>query len=292
MKKYPIYEVGSFKCNAESGEFYVNTFHNHLQTHPFVEEPHRHSSYLLVFFTQGSGTHEIDFDTFEIHPGSFFVLQPGQIHNWNLSDDIDGFIVIYAQEVYNLYFGQKNIADYPFYQLTSNKPKWQLNADQQKQILPYFKSMIAENGNQNKYSMDKMLNLLDCIHIEIARKYAVSEIHATHSYNVKIKQFETQIEKYFRHEKLPSFYASKLSITLKHLNRISNEILGKTATEVVINRVILEAKRMLSDKNLSVNEVAEALGYDDYSYFARVFKKQTGLSPTAFRTPKNNNTIF
>jgi len=284
MKKYPVYEVGTFKCSSESGEFYVNTFQNHLQTHPFVEEPHRHNSYLLVFFTNGSGVHEVDFDTFKIQPGSLFVLQPGQIHNWNLSDDIDGFIVIYAQEVYNLYFGQKNIEDYPFYQSTFNKPEWQMDSDGQKQILPYFKSMIAENENQNKYGMDKMLNLLDCIHIEMARKYAVSEIHATHAYNVKIKQFEREIERHFKSEKLPSFYASKLSITLKHLNRISNEILGKTATEVISNRVILEAKRMLSDKNLSVNEVADALGFDDYSYFARVFKKQTGLSPTAFRT--------
>lgn len=286
MKKYPVYEVGSFKCNSESGEFYVNTFQNHLETHSFVEEPHRHSSYLLVFFTKGSGTHEIDFDTFEIQPGSLFVLQPGQIHNWNLSDDIDGFIVIYAQQVYNLYFGQKNVEDYPFYQFASNKPEWQLDANEQKQILQYFESMIDENLNQNKYSMDKMLNLLDCIHIELTRKYAVSEIHATHAYNIKIKQFEMEIEMHFKSEKLPSFYASKLSITLKHLNRISNEILGKTATEVISNRVILEAKRMLSDKKLSVNEVADALGFNDYSYFARMFKKQTGLSPTAFRTSK------
>ncbi|GEP49539.1 AraC family transcriptional regulator [Flavobacterium noncentrifugens] len=286
MKKYPIYEVGSFKCNAESGEFYVNTFQSHLQTHSFVEEPHRHSSYLLVFFTKGSGTHEIDFDMYEIQPGSLFVLQPGQIHNWNLSDDIDGFVVIYAQEVYDLYFGQKNVKDYPFYMSNSSKPEWQLNTDEQRQILPYFEAMIIENSIKNKFSIDKMLNLLDCIHIEMARKYAVSEMHAAHSYNTKIKQFETEIERYFKHEKLPSFYASKLSITLKHLNRISNEILGKTATKVVINRVILEAKRMLTDKNLSVNEVADALGYDDYSYFARVFKKQTGLSPTAFRMSK------
>jgi len=286
MKKYPIYKVGSFKCNAESGEFYVNTFQDHLQTHPFVEEPHRHSSYLLVLFTKGSGTHEIDFDTFEIQPGSLFLLQPGQIHNWNLSEDVDGFVVIYAQESYNLYFGQKKVQDYPFYFSTSNKPEWRLNADEQKQILPYFQSMVVENTVQRKYSIDKMLNLLDCIHIEIARKYVASEIHLAHSYNIKIKQLESEIEMHFKNEKLPSFYASKLNITLKHLNRISNEILGKTATEVIANRVILEAKRMLSDKNLSVNEVAYTLGYDDYSYFARVFKKQTGLSPTAFRTLK------
>jgi len=286
MKKYPVYEVGSFKCNAESGEFYANTFKNHLQTHRFVEEPHRHNSYLLVFFTHGSGTHDVDFDTFDIKPGSLFVLQPGQIHNWNLSEDIDGFIVIYAQELYNLYFGQKKIENYPFY-FSSGKPEWQLKAEEQAILFPYFEAMLHENLLPDRYSIDKMLNLLDGILIEIARKFVAAEQMATHSYNIKIKQFEREIENHFKTHKLPSFYAFQLSITLKHLNRICNQILGKTATAVILNRVVLEAKRMLSDKSLSVNEVAETLGYDDYSYFARVFKKHSGLSPTVFRNLKS-----
>ena len=287
VSKYPVYEVGSFKCNAIHDDLYVNTFKNHLQTHSFVEEPHRHNSHLLIFFTQGSGSHEVDFNTYEIKPGSLFVLQPGQIHNWNLSEDIDGFVVIYSQEMYNLYFGQKNIETYPFYASTTAKPDLFWNPEEIKTVLPFFKLLIHESYSSQMFATDKILNLLDCIHIEIARKYVHSNVHVTHSYNIKIKQFESELEKYFRTQKLPSFYASQLSITLKHLNRISNEILAKTATEVIINRVVLEAKRMLTDKNLSVNEIAEALGYEDYSYFARVFKKHSGLSPTAFRNLKN-----
>jgi len=287
MQKYPVYDVDSFKCDSVSDEFYINTFKEHLRTHSFVEEPHRHNSYLLVFFAQGSGTHEVDFDRYEIKSGSLFVLQPGQIHNWNLSEDIDGFVVIYTQEIYNLYFGHKTIASYPFYRSSTVKPELELDSDEQKILIPYFESMLKESISQDQYSMDKMLNLLDCIHIEIARKYGLEAAHATHSYNIKIKQFEDQIENHFKTQKLSSFYAVKLHITLKHLNRISNEILAKTATEVILSRVILEAKRMLSDKNLSVNEIAEALGYEDYSYFARVFKKHSGLSPTAFRNLKN-----
>ncbi|MNY54020.1 HTH-type transcriptional activator Btr [compost metagenome] len=97
------------------------------------------------------------------------------------------------------------------------------------------------------------------------------------------------MEQHFKENKSPSFYADKLNITLKHLNRICNEILQKTATEVIMDRVILEIKRMLTDKQLAVNEVASAVGYDDYSYFSRVFKKQTGFSPTAFRNLKSKN---
>jgi AraC-like DNA-binding protein len=150
-------------------------------------------------------------------------------------------------------------------------------------IQPYFDLLIQENNQNNKYQLDKMLNLLDSIHIEISRKYGETYSHQTHSYNIKINKFESLLEEYFRTEKLPSFYAEKLNITLKHLNRICNEILQKTATEVITDRVILEIKRMLIDKQLAVNEVAFKVGYEDYSYFSRFFKKQTGLSPTEFR---------
>jgi AraC family transcriptional activator of pobA len=283
MKRYPIYSVQNFSCNDIHRDFYVNTFTEHLKSHSFVEEPHRHDSYLMVFFTKGSGQHEVDFDQFEIKKGSLFVLQPGQMHHWSLSEDIEGFVIIFSQELYNLYFGQKNINEYNFYHSIHNRPEMVFEEKEIPKILPYFDLLIQENNHENKYQLDKMLNLLDCIQIEIARKYNETYSHQTHSYNVKIDKFEILLEQYFREEKLPSFYAEKLNITLKHLNRICNEILQKTATEVITDRVVLEIKRMLIDKQLAVNEVAFKVGYEDYSYFSRFFKKQTGMSPTEFR---------
>ena len=283
MKRYPVYSVQNFSCNDIHRDFYVNTFKEHLKSHSFVEEPHRHDSYLMVFFTKGSGLHEVDFDQFEIKRGSLFVLQPGQMHHWNLSEDIEGFVIIFSQELYNLYFGQKKINDYNFYHSIHNRPEMVFEENEIPKILPYFNLLIQENTQNNKFQLDKLLNLLDCIHIEVSRKYSETYSHHTHSYNIKINTFESLLEEYFRTEKLPSFYAEKLNITLKHLNRICNEILQKTATEVITDRVILEIKRMLIDKQLAVNEVAFKVGYEDYSYFSRFFKKQTGMSPTEFR---------
>ncbi|MFH6943881.1 AraC family transcriptional regulator [Flavobacterium sp. FlaQc-50] len=286
MKKYPVYSVQNFSCNDIHRDFYVNTFKEHLKSHSFVEEPHRHDSYLMVFFTNGSGIHEVDFDRFEIKKGSLFVLQPGQMHHWSLSEDIEGYVIIFSQELYNLYFGQKKINDYNFYNSILNQPEVLFEGEESSKILPYFNLLIQENNQNHRLQLDKMLNLLDCVHIEIARKYGETYSRQAHSYNVKISAFEVLLEKYFKTQKLPSFYADQLYITLKHLNRICNEILQKTATEVIMDRVILEIKRMLIDKQLAVNEVAYAVGYEDYSYFSRVFKKQTGNSPTEFR----NNT--
>jgi AraC-like DNA-binding protein len=241
---------------------------------------------VLVFFTKGSGTHEIDFDIFAIQPGSMFFLQPGQMHHWNLSDDVEGFVIFYSQEMYNLYFGQKTIADYPFYSSVDNKPEMVFEASELKAILPYFESLIVETQSNQLLKQDKIMNLLDIIHIEIARKYSETHLHEAHSYNVKIKNFEVLLEQNFKTEKAPFFYASQLNITLKHLNRICNEMLQKTTTEVITARIILEAKRMLMDKKFTVNEIATELGFDDYSYFTRLFKKHTGMTPTDFRISK------
>ncbi|QIH38523.1 helix-turn-helix domain-containing protein [Flavobacterium sp. Sr18] len=286
MKKYPIYNIQRFNCNSVNSDLYINTFKNHLIDHSFVEEPHRHNSYVLVFFTKGSGTHEIDFDVFAIQPGSMFFLQPGQMHHWNLSDDVEGFVIFYSQEMYNLYFGQKTIADYPFYSSVDNKPEMVFGASELKAILPYFESLIVETQSNQLLKQDKIMNLLDIIHIEIARKYSETHLHEAHSYNVKIKNFEVLLENNFKIEKAPFFYASQLNITLKHLNRICNEMLQKTTTEVITARIILEAKRMLMDKKFTVNEIATELGFDDYSYFTRLFKKHTGMTSTDFRISK------
>jgi AraC family transcriptional activator of pobA len=286
MKKYPVYSIQRFNCNDVNSDFYINTFKNHLIDHSFVEEPHRHNSYVLVLFTNGSGTHDIDFDTFGIQSGSMFFLQPGQIHNWDLSEDIDGFVVFYTQEMYNLYFRQKTIDVYPFYHSLGNSPEMVLDAAETKNIEPYFHNMLAEYQGNKMMKQDKIINLLDNIHIEIARKYNENNVLETHSYNVKIRDFNTLLENHFLTEKTPSFYASKLNITLKHLNRICNEILKKTTTQVITERIILETKRMLMDKKRTVSEIASALGFDDYSYFVRLFKKNAGMTPTAFRSIK------
>lgn len=278
MKNNPVYTIQNFKASIRKNDLYVNTFKNHLKEHSFIEKPHRHNFYLLVLFTNGSGTHEVDFDKFNIKPGSLFVLQPGQIHNWSLSNDIEGYIVFYSQEIYNLHFGNRKIEDYPFYQSVRTNPEIVLDKKELDSILPYFELMVKEQINPSI-----LLNLLDCIHLEIAQKYTAQNSHAIHSYNHKIQQFESILEKHYQTEKSPSFYAYKMNITLKHLNRICKDILGKTVTELITNRVLLEAKRLLINPKKSINQVADDLGFENYSYFTKLFKKQTGLTPSEFR---------
>jgi AraC-like DNA-binding protein len=283
LKKNPIYNIDNFKADFGKKELYINTFKNHLKAHSFIEKPHRHNFYLFVLFTNGSGNHAIDFTNYTIKPGSLFVLQPGQIHHWELSEDIEGYIFFYSQEVYNIYFAQKKIEDYPFYQSVRNQPTIVFEREELRTLLPYFDLMIQESQSTNPNRQDKLLNLLDCIHIEISGKYLAESNHKSHSYNYKVQHFEQLLEQYFTIEKAPSFYAEKMNITLKHLNRICKDILNQTVTELIAKRIILEAKRLLIDASKTINQVADNLGFENYAYFIRLFKKQTGMTPNEFR---------
>ena len=282
MERDEVYEIKKFKHNFFHHNLYVNKFQNHLKEHRFIESLHRHDFYVLVLFTNGTGLHKIDFDTFDITKGSLFLMQPGQIHLWELSSDIDGYIVFFSKEIYNLHFRDKKIEEYLFFQSSKNKPELVLNIDEMKQIQPFFELIVNENHEDKIQKKDKMLNLLDCILVEILRIYNIESNHLTSTYNHKLKEFEILLEEYYKIEKSPSFYADKMSITLKHLNRISKNILNITITELITRRVILESKRIMVDKNKNIAQIADELGYSNYSYFSKLFKKNVGITPTEF----------
>lgn len=283
MEKLPVYNINKFNCQTSENDLYINDFKTHLIKNSFIEKLHSHNFYLLVFFTKGNGLHSIDFNQYEIKPGTVYLLNPGQIHSWQLSEDIDGYIVFYSLEVYNLYFGKKKIEDYPFFSSLRNSPEIILNNQQMADITTYFELLIHENHKKELKKTDKLLNLIDIIHIELARIYTLSTNHDIHSYHIKIKELEDLVALFYKHQKLPSFYADKMNISLKHLNRICKNVLNTTATDFIYSKVILESKRLLSTQKQSISEVADEMGFENHSYFTIVFKKYAGVTPQQFK---------
>ncbi|WP_139958825.1 AraC family transcriptional regulator [Flavicella sediminum] len=284
MKDYPIYDIQKFSCKLHENDLYINTFKNHLLEHSFIESSHRHDFYLLVLFTKGTGIHKIDLNEFKIQAGSLFVIQPGQAHSWKLSKDIDGYIVFYTKEIYNLYFGEKKIEEYPFYDASKNISNINFTDSESGDLETYFQLLIRENQTNKSRKIDKLLNILDIIHIEISRKQLLENEQPQQTYQHKIKVFNEYLEAYYKEKKSPSFYAEKMHISLKHLNRICKDLLNKTVTELISQRVVLEAKRMLTFSSDSVSQIADALGYSNYSYFSKLFKKNTGFTPTSYKS--------
>lgn len=286
IKKMSVLSLEHFVAQNKIEGFYANTIENHIViAHRNIHKPHKHSFYLTVLFTHGSGLHEIDFETYVVKSGSLFFLNPGQMHHWQLSDDIQGFIFFHSQSFYDLYFSTGKINNYPFFQSIQNSSALYLKEE----TLPYFVGLFSQIQNEmnsiNVFKSEKIIALTELIYIESTRLYVGDEdkeIVRLHPYSNKFQQFERLVEKYYKTEKAASKYADWLCVSPKHLNRIAQGMVGKTTTDVILERVFLEAKRELISQKRSFNEIATDLGYDDYTYFSRLFKKKCGETPSEF----------
>lgn len=96
-------------------------------------------------------------------------------------------------------------------------------------------------------------------------------------------RFFNLLAKHFRKEKSVGYYARELFVTPRHLSWVLKEVTGKTAGALVDEMIIKEAKRLLTGHDLNISQVAAKLYFSDSSFFGKYFKKQTGISPSAYK---------
>jgi len=285
MKDIPIYGINEFIEADLSKVLYVNNLRNHLATHKFVNHPHKHSTYITVYFTAGYGTHEIDFNTYEVQPGSIFLLTPGQVHCWKLTEDADGFVIFHTEGFYNNAFLTRKISDFPFFFLQTNYPVIHLSPTVPSVLSSLFTWIWEESKAEQPLKSQRLISLLDLLYIELARVY---DDHRQNTdryshYYVQIRKLEKLIDGHFREQKFPKQYAEMMNMTTRHLNRICQNSLNQSTGNLILRRILVEAQRMLVHSDTTVAAVADYLGYDDYSYFVRLFKDKVGESPKQFQ---------
>jgi AraC-like DNA-binding protein len=100
---------------------------------------------------------------------------------------------------------------------------------------------------------------------------------------LKSRKLLKLIDENFKDKKSPAEYADMMNMSIRHLNRICQEALNSSTGDLIFERIVLEAKRLLIHNDLTISQVAEQLGYEDYSYFIRIFRKKAGVSPKEFQ---------
>lgn len=287
MNELSVLNIQLFQSKNDNTDFYFSSLKDHLRTsHKYIEKAHRHNFYVTVFFTEGTGIHEIDFTKYEVNAGCLFFLSPGQMHSWILSDDIDGYIFFHSQSFYEQHYISEKLKTFPFFSSIQFTRKLSLNCEQQDIILSYFLQLNMENSTSNLYKSGFICSVIFLIYVTSLRFYAgkVSLINnlKKSAYVTHFQFFEELVDLHFRNKKSVQQYAEMMQISSKHLNRITQTVVDKTASEIILDRVILEAKRMLIYLDESLSDIAFILGYEEYSYFVRIFKKSSGLTPTQF----------
>lgn len=284
-KSLPVYDIAAFQHLDNDSDFYANHFRPHLkQNEHLVQLPHGHDFYMSVLFTAGTGTHEIEFNHYLIKPGSVFMLGPGQVHTWELSDDIDGYVFFHTKEFYDLNFTYEKVDHYPFFCSLHNTPLIVLKKAALKIIKSMFSEIVNEYHHTKLMKFSKLPSMVNILYIELSREYLPQKLRDDQNlpYLAKVRQLEDLINKNFVDIKSPGKYARLMYVSEKHLNRMVKVSLNKTTSDLITERIILEAKRMLVFSNKSIAEIIDELGYTDSAYFFRFFKKKTTLTPTVF----------
>lgn len=286
----PVYCIETFQdVHTHERDFDIKILEDLVDDFEFTNQPHRHDFYNILFVTKGSGTHTIDFTTYEVQPCSIFFLTPGQIHSWSLSKDIKGYTIFFKPDFYLMDCNEKKLLEFPFFHTMNTSPTLYLDCEMD----PIIKQVITEIYNENKTSEigknDVVRAYLDILIIKLSRHYQrfISNDHPQ-QITYRIRELEALVDRNFRKLKQASEYASQMNISQKHLNSICKKGIGKTVSEIIQERIILEAKRLLLHSELSISEVAFSLGYHDSSYFSRFFRNKMDESPEEFRKNYQN----
>ncbi len=286
MKAFPVLSLAQFPADNKD-DFYANDFAHHLETHhKDITKPHKHDFYLTILFTRGSGFHEVDFHSYEVKRGSVFMINPGQTHYWEFSSPTDGYVLFHTKAFYDLTYTNRTIDNFPFFYSLQNSPHLFLEQERMEAIELLFHSILQEYRGEEVLKYQKICSLTDLLYTELTREYLVNSPLASNEtpplFLEKTRKLEGLIDEHYLHQKYASDYAEMMHMSTRHLNRITQSVLGKSPTDLITERIILEAQRMLSHSKTTVAEVADYLGYNDHAYFSRLFKKKLQVSPTDF----------
>jgi len=286
-EQIPVYSLHNFSSLGRiSQQFQVEVFD--ANRHFSVKYPHRHDFFEVLYLSKGSGFHIIDGNKYEIQPPCVFFMSPGQAHKIEFSNDIEGYIFIFTSEFYLInQTNQNRLIEFPFFFTIrqENRPLM-LESKQDVQFLEtLFRKGIAEVEKGEKFSVDLLRSVLDLILTSCTVLYKSDEnLLPKGKGNIVVKKFLQLVEENYQNNLTVNEYAYKLSVTPNHLTQTVNQLTGKTSSQIIKAKQVLEIKRLLVHTNLTVTEIANRLNFPDQSYFTRFFKRETGFSPLQYRS--------
>lgn len=226
----------------------------------------------------------VDFVWYELEDNMLFLLRPGQVHQ--LDCVRDGISIIFTEK---FYFTNKNDKE-TLYDFSNLFDSWHgygpvrlgTCVSESFRLLSDLMSREMKSSLSNSSIIKHYLNAFLLL-AEREKRRNAAEIMMPHHHDSRVVQLRRLIEKHFQCEHQVTFYANVFALTPKRLNEITKETTGRTITELLHDRIVLEAKRNLAFSHKSVKEICYELGFEDPAYFSRFFKNNTGISPQDFR---------
>ncbi len=282
-RKIPSYALTDYLPEplAELG-VYVGRFEESVARRPNRIRVHRHT-YFELFLLEGQGAHFNDFQEYRLTRRAAVLVRPGQVHGWSDPAGLRGSLLSFTREFLDgpgrhsamprplVDGGGTVVVDVPDAVWASS--------------LRSVHEMEEECRTRPAGWLDVLRAELQIILLRLARiapARADSSREAGPSAEL-VRRFQQLVEEHFRTVDGVSDYARRLAVTPGHLGEAVVAHTGRSPGSLIRDRQSLEARRLLLHSSLSVSEIGYHLGFSDPSYFARFFRRETGVSPAEFR---------
>ncbi|WP_417829834.1 helix-turn-helix domain-containing protein [Thalassospira sp.] len=268
---------------------HIESIPERSRLHDLHIKPHRHTNlFQLLYITRGQAEITFDDQHLSMEAGQLITVPPGTVHGFKFSDDIDGWVI--------------SLTDHHLQEILAPAPKLLARLDQAVCVdtrstseetngpADFLISQLArEYYSHNTGRLFALRHILGLLLLGIGRTAPQdhsARLSRQEQKTEKFRKFQTLVETFYKQHKSLEFYAREIGITTTQLNRISKDIYGMTASEVVQNRLMLEAKRTLIYTDIAIQQIADELGFRDAGYFSRFFAKKAGFSPAQFRVER------
>ncbi len=252
-------------------------------THYDFGEPHRHTYFEFFVFEKGGGTHMIDFAEFPITPGSIHIVAPGQVHMVKRELKSRGYVLLFESHIFESnHFVNNFLLDHICYSLEDFPPSYKFEEKEQKEIAVTMEQAWNNYRSDLPLKNELVMSLLTVMLIHCLRSRSYVQGEAVSRDQKIYAQFRRLLTINFKTIKKVKEYAAELAVTEKSLNEIVHARTGNSASAIIYQQLVLEARRLLKTGMLA-KEVAFELNFDDPAHFSKFFKTQTGISPGEFQ---------
>ena len=289
MKDVPHFDLyGSLEQPAWRGLVHVERIPDRAARHDWQISPHVHDVLTQVLFVQaGGGRAVIEKAIWALKPPCLVVVPAGSVHGFRFLPGTDGAVITAAQRPLE----SAAAAFAPGLLHAMRRPaviSVDSGARHAEALLPLIDATAREARVHAPGEAAAGMALLVALFVQVARLSggaAGGGDALAHSRKAaRIERFQALLDAGFKARWPVQHYASELGVTPGQLTRLCREWLGMSSLEVINRRVLHEAQRQLVYASLSIKQIAAELGFADEAYFGRFFRKQTGQTPTAFRS--------
>nr|WP_236675900.1 AraC family transcriptional regulator [Chryseolinea lacunae] len=222
-------------------------------------------------------------DTHKIFKGQCFVVPAGQVFSFRHRDINKGYLCNFHDDSVIGKFGKNALLkDFEFLKPWAN-PCITLQPASAKHVEQLFRRILQEYKQHGLTHRDIIQSNFIALLCELKEAHT-TVARATQTQAAQLtNRFKELLFKNLRTHHRVSDYAAFLNISPNHLNKAVKAVTGKSPTKWIDEAIVLEAKVLLHQSDLSIAAIAEDVGFLDPSYFTRLFKKHEGLTPVAFR---------